>query len=120
MAYISTEQVASIRKQIKSSFPGYKISIKRENYSKVNIDILQAPIELRWDANREHVTVNNYWIEDTYKHMPDAMAVLKKILDIANAGNFDHSDISTDYHHVGHYVDLSIGNWEKPFVVVAK
>jgi hypothetical protein len=33
-----------------------------------------------------------------------------------NCDNYDNSDSMTDYFDVGHYVDLNIGKWDKPFV----
>ena len=47
MAYISVEQVAQIRKQIKNKFPakkGWRFSITREHYTGINITIVNAPV----------------------------------------------------------------------------
>jgi hypothetical protein len=35
-----------------------------------------------------------------------------------NDGNFDKSDIQSDYFHVGWYVSVNIGKWNKPYEVV--
>jgi hypothetical protein len=32
-----------------------------------------------------------------------------------NTGNWNRSDIMTDYFDVGHYIDLTFGTWDKPF-----
>src|SRR5690606_40972107 len=42
--------------------------------------------------------------------------VMERIVAALNTGNWDRSDIQTDYFDVGHYVDLRIGTWDKPFV----
>ena len=34
-----------------------------------------------------------------------------------NTDNHDNSDIQTDYFDVGHYVELNIGTWEKPYEI---
>jgi hypothetical protein len=36
-----------------------------------------------------------------------------------NAGNWDKSDIQTDYFNVGWYIDVNIGKWNKPYTLEA-
>jgi hypothetical protein len=52
-------------------------------------------------------------------HDTDITAIFEKISDALNLDNFDKSDSMTDYFHVGHYVDINVGKWNKPFKVVA-
>jgi hypothetical protein len=47
-----------------------------------------------------------------------ATEVLKNINNVLNTDNFDESDSMTDYFHVGHYVSISIGSWDKPFTLL--
>ena len=42
-------------------------------------------------------------------------ATLAKIVAALNTGNHDNSDLMTDYFDVGHYIDLRIGAYDKPF-----
>jgi hypothetical protein len=35
-----------------------------------------------------------------------------------NDGNWDKSDIQSDYFNVGWYVDVNIGRWNKPYALV--
>jgi hypothetical protein len=35
-----------------------------------------------------------------------------------NAGNWDKSDIQTDYFDVGWYIDVNVGRWDKPYALV--
>ena len=46
--------------------------------------------------------------------------VFEKIFECLNIDNFDKSDIQSDYFHVGHYVSLRIGVWNKPFIVTGQ
>jgi hypothetical protein len=32
-------------------------------------------------------------------------------------GNHNRSDIMSDYHDVGWYVDINIGQWNKPYIL---
>jgi hypothetical protein len=122
MAYITSNSVKEIRNNIKNLYPaknGWKFSITREHYSCVKCIILQAPIELRIDTTKENEGVNNFWLETRYEGKNEtATEILKNINEILNLNNFDNSDAMTDYFHVGHYVTISIGAWDKPFKFV--
>jgi hypothetical protein len=122
MAYINSESVKQMRNQIKEMYPskqGWKFSITRENYSNVRCVILSAPIELRADDSKSNESVNPFYIETRYNGENDkATEVLKNINDILNTDNFDESDSMTDYFHVGHYISISIGDWNKPFTLL--
>ena len=122
MAYITSESVKEIRNNIKNLYPaknGWKFSITRENYSCVKCEILAAPIELRIDTTKENEGVNNFWLESRYEGKNEtATEILKNINEILNLNNFDNSDAMTDYFHVGHYVTISIGAWNKPFQLI--
>lgn len=121
MAYIKSEQVSEFRQQIKAAFPGWKFSITKENFSAIRVTILQAPIQminndLDKPLNRTYVQTNVYYIHEHYKDRPDVMKALLKIKSICMKGNHDNSDIMTDYHDVGWYVYINIGDYDKPFI----
>ncbi|QIH37890.1 hypothetical protein G7A72_03330 [Flavobacterium sp. Sr18] len=121
MAYIKTETVKGMRNEIKNLFPakqGWKFSITCINYSTVRCAILAAPIELRMDLTRSHESVNNYYIESHYEANPAAKEVLTKINSVLNQDNYNNSDAMVDYFDVGHYISLSVGEWNKPFQVI--
>ena len=122
MAYISSQSVNEIRNSIKELYPakkGWKFSITREHYSSVRCEILSAPIELRVDTTKQNEGVNHFWLESRYEGKNDtATEILKNINSILNLNNFDNSDAMTDYFHVGHYVTISIGAWDKPFKLI--
>jgi hypothetical protein len=46
-----------------------------------------------------------------------AKKFLNEVMAAMNAGNHDNSDIQTDYFDVGWYVDVNIGQWNKPYEV---
>lgn len=118
MAFISTQKVAEIRSNLKKEFPNIKFSVVRRNYSAVDVTILKSPYDFRPDSlkDREYLSVNSYWFKDHgYKH-PD---ILNRIIEIANEGNHNNSDVMTDYFDVGWYFDLNLGQWNKPFQVAA-
>jgi hypothetical protein len=62
--------------------------------------------------------VNSYHVRECFED--ECVAdVFEAIRDAMNTGNHDNSDITTDYFDVGHYVDIRIGRWDKPFQVLA-
>lgn len=121
MAYITAERVKEIRDQIKKEFPGYKVSVTREHFSGVRIAIIAAPYNLlagSEDDKRTNITINTYYIQEHFAYNAQAQKDLLRMHAIANAGNFDKSDLMTDYHHVGFYVWMEVGRWNKPFTVI--
>lgn len=121
MAYITPQQVKEKRIQIKKLFPakdGWKFSIRTENYSTIRLAVLQAPIELREDTNKNYEQTNNYYLSDR-KNVIGA-DILQIMFDILNQGNYNNSDIQTDYFDVGFYTRITIGEWDTPFVCSLK
>jgi DNA repair protein RadC len=119
MAYISSAEVQQKRNQIKELFPakqGWKFSITRRDHSCLDVTILKAPLNLLDGAKGEergYTQVNHFYLEG-YKHQE----ILQKIVNVCMHGNFDKSDLMADYHHVGFYFHLSIGDYNKPFEVL--
>lgn len=122
MAFITTEEVKTMRNKLKETYPakkGWKFSVTREHYSCVRCVILSAPIELRQDPAKEYESVNNFWIESHYEKFPEIKEVLANVTKILNTDNYNNSDLMTDYHDVGHYITLRVGDWDKPFTIKA-
>lgn len=124
MAYITKEKSAAIRKALKAAFPGWKFSVRIEHHQRLDVTILEAPIDLlacqvesryTTDLDRTKYTgVNHYHLDNQW--LPPARDDLRQIIDICNDGNHDNSDAQSDYFDVGWYFDLQIGCWDKPFV----
>ncbi len=109
--------VANIRKELKRCFPTFKFSVTNRNYSSVNIVILSAPKDLLAGCEFTYKDVNIYRIDRDYlEDYPGIRYILNRIYEIANAGNYDNSDSQIDHFDIGFYVNISIGDWERPFV----
>lgn len=64
--------------------------------------------------------INTYWLEDNWND--PALSFLKELKDAMNGRgtddeNFDKSNIQIDYFHVGWYIDINIGVYDKPYVL---
>ena len=132
MAYITAEDVAAIRKELKAAFPKWKFGVRKGSGSlSVDVTIKQGTVDFSEGfqnsfQGRRHCQVNQYWI-DSHWTDAEARAALNKINEImhnapgrANPDRkfFDHSDAMTDYFHTAFYTHLSIGAWDKDYECV--
>jgi hypothetical protein len=115
MAYMSSARAKEIRQKLRKEFPssdGWKLSVTNDNYSSLNVRILEAPIDFK--VKRQ--PVNHYWLKDNHGHDPEVYEALKKMKDICMDGNWDNSEPMVDYFDVGWYIDIQIGSWDKDFI----
>ena len=135
MAYISTPEVAAIRKQLKEQMPEYKFSVVRDHHSSVTISMMKGPAFAEFEYfdryageykkgtlgdNNGYDQINTYHTGDFYGK--ENAAIFDKIVKIAKtAGDkkwYDDSDAMTDYFATAYYVHLNVGKFEKPYEVV--
>jgi len=120
MAYMSTEHAAEIRANLKKAFPGWKLSVTKRHHSSICVDIIESiDVDFTEALNGEkYKAINHYYISNSYQG--EQREALLKMFAIINAGNFDKSDRQSDYFHVGFYVDMGIGTFEKPYTFKGK
>lgn len=127
MAYMSQEKKAKIAPVIKSVLKKYKVkgSLAVRNHSTLVLNLKSGSIdfisdygntpEARADAEKFGIQVNPYWYKDHFTG--EAKDFLGEVLKAMNAGNHNNSDAMTDYFDVGWYVDVNVGQWNKPYTV---
>ena len=127
MAYMSQDHKARIAAELKKVVPkGWKYTLAGRHHSTIVMTIASAPVDLiaaqkridDHDRKRKYVQVNERHPEHNFDGA--LLEIFEKILAALNLDNHDRSDLMTDYFDVGHYVDLNIGRWNKPFVATAK
>lgn len=139
MAFVSKEKKAKIAAALKIVLKNtnIKYSLSVHNHSKITMTIRSVPKKYdfiknlnetmlqnpnRWGANqsvgsaKDHVDINPHWYQEHYTG--DCLTILTKIVKCLNIDNFDNSDSQSDYFHVGHYIGIKVGNWDKPVIVV--
>jgi len=136
MAYISTEEVAAIRKELKAQLPQYKFSVTKHHHSSVTVAFMKGPAfaefqsrdrytgEFKDDVIEGHEQLNHHWAMDFYGE--ENGALIKKVEEIiksapAKAGGrewYDKSDAMTDYFDTAFYMSIHVGKWDKPYEVV--
>jgi hypothetical protein len=116
MAYMSQERKAELAPAIKAILKKYNITatIAVRHHMTLVLNIKKGPI----DFGGDNVDVNPYWYQEHYKDRPEALAFLKEVIPAMMVGNHDRSDIQTDYFDVGWYIDVNIGQWQKPYQLV--
>jgi hypothetical protein len=125
MAYVSQELKAKLSPMIKSICKNYgvKASLAVSNHSTLVLNIKSGSIDFFKSYNRDldkpengNIRVNPYWYNDHFDGA--AKEFLSEVITAMNEGNFDKSDSQTDYFHVGWYVNVNIGQWDKPYELV--
>ena len=130
MAHMNQEKKAKIAAQLKKVVPStWKYSLSVHNHSSIAMLIKSAPINLIdiytvkrcSEGVRSSALSNGYLDMNPYSYKDhfagELLATMDGIFKALNLDNYDKSDHQSDYFDVGHYVGLSAGRWDKPFVV---
>jgi len=141
MAYMSQEKKAKIAPKIKAILAKYKVkgSLAVRNHSSLVLNLKSGSIDLienyidtdsktfhgnkmsqdqiDYIRSKKSMDVNPYWFKEHFSGK--SLDFLKEIFVAMNDGNWDKSDIQSDYFNVGWYVDVNIGKWDKPYTVGA-
>jgi len=134
MAFMSQEKKAKIAPVVKAVLKKYNVkgSLAVRNHMSLVLNIKSGPIDFIGNFNKtvgerpggfrtgspaqRSIDVNTYWYQDHFDGV--AKEFLKEVITAMNDGNHDRSDIQSDYFDVGWYVDVNIGQWNKPYEVV--
>ena len=119
MAYVSQDLKAKIAPQVKAILKKYKIkgSLAVCNHSTLVLNIKEGVLDFYKDyvqAECGSIQVNPYHYKSHFEGK--SKAFLSEVIPAMNAGNWDKSDIQSDYFNVGWYVGVNIGKWNKPYV----
>jgi len=133
MAYMNQERKSKINGTIKSILKNYglKGSLSVHHHSTLVLTIKAGSIDFLGNHKAminlslkpfygnladTYIQVNPYYLDDAFSGK--ALEVMKKLKTAMFTGNYDNSDIMTDYFDVGWYVSINIGKWDKPYVTI--
>ena len=136
MAFMDQRQKAFLAPAIKAVLKKYgmKGTIGVRNHSTLVVNVSQGPLDIIGNmfeikqakpnpypgteyAKPNYMQVNEHWIGENYSgQCKEFLEALKDAMDV---GNHDRSDIQTDYFDVGWYKDINIGQWDKPYQLIA-
>ena len=126
MAYFSQEHKAKLAPAIKAICKkhGIKATLSVRNHMSLVLTVKQGNIDFYSDMNHSgvnrnsHIQVNPYHYQNQFSGR--ARDFLSEVIPAMYGPDyFDHSDIQTDYFHCSHYIDVSIGKWNAPYVLTA-
>jgi hypothetical protein len=121
----------AVREYVKKKYPNCKFSVSIDRFAggqSMTVSLKEADFnpltdESLWSVSADgnkYFSVNQYHFEKSEKLTPEAISVLKDVRDFYNQYNYNHSDPQTDYFNTRFYETLTIGQWDKGFVQVAK
>lgn len=128
MAYMSQEQKKQIAELLKPVLKKYnlKATLSVRNHMTLvckikagSVDFFADLIPNEYNARcfrNRNVDVNVYHYKNNFNGK--SVEVISEILAVLNLNNYDRSDTMSDYFDVGHYVDLEIGQFDKPYQVI--
>ncbi len=135
MAYINQDTKKLIHAALKPIFTKYglKATLGIDHHSTLVININKGKLDFIQNYNnlaknstypvpREQaqtcLQVNHYWYNEHFNG--DCKNALHEIVTTANkvGKNYDNSDIQSDYFDIGFYLDINVGQWNKPYQVL--
>jgi hypothetical protein len=140
MAYVSQEMKAKLAPTIKAICKKYgvKASIAVRHHSTLVLNIKQGKIDfienyIGTDANVMHgrkmsqdqidyirknkcLDVNTYWYHEHFSDVAKKF-LTEMIAAMEGPDFFNEDDAQTDYFHRSHYIDINIGQWNKPYAL---
>ena len=129
MAYINQEDKKRLAPKIKAVLKKYGVkgTISISHHSNLVVRLKEGKVDLygekvdpnNWCGSHGSDSVNTYWIND--HHTGVSRDFLNELKAAMNDGNWDKSDVQTDYFNVGWYSDIVVGNNSnnKPYVYTA-
>jgi hypothetical protein len=137
MAYMDQERKAKLAPAIKAALSKYrmKATIAVRHHSTLVINIAEGALDIIGNHNAQlhersghlkpepqyattYLDVNPYWYKEQFTGR--CLDFVRALIAACNEGNHDNSDIMTDYHDVGWYVDINVGKWDKPYRCTAR
>ena len=124
MAYVSQKDKAELAPSIKAVLKKYKMkaSIAVRHHSTLVVNIKSGAIDFtgNYTHGDQYIQVNEYWIDDHYANNTVAKNFLNELLAAMKGPKyFNNDDVQSDYFHRSHYTDINVGNWNKPYELVA-
>jgi hypothetical protein len=133
MAYVSQEMKAKLAPTIKAICKKYgiKASLAVRHHSSLVLNIKQGEIDFIGNFNRvagaRHpdrfnpatgsIDVNTYWYHEHFDGKAREF-LTEMVAAMEGPDFFNNDDIQSDYFHRSHYIDINIGQWDKPYALV--
>ena len=138
MAYVSQEDKRELSVGIKKVLKKYNVkgTIGVHHHSTIVVRLRSGDLDILgnywnvytqsvergqiepWNQRTEKptsLTPNPYCVDKSYSG--EVLAFLEELIaEMKGERYFNESDPMTDYFHCSHYIDIDVGNWEKPYI----
>lgn len=134
MAYMNQELKSELAPAIKAVFKKYgmKGSIAVHHHSTLVVNLKSGKLDIIGNFNdamkhktrhdgskieaKDSMDVNTYWY--TQQFTGEVVKFLEELISAMKGDKwFDASDIQTDYFNTAYYLDVNVGQWDKPYTV---
>jgi hypothetical protein len=125
MAHVSQEMKKELAPTIKAILKKYGIkgTLAVQHHSTLVLNIKSGQIDFIKNYNetrgthvaKDSIDVNPYWFHEHFSGKAKSF-LTEVIAAMKGPKYFDHSDSQSDYFHCSHYIDVNIGQWNKPYV----
>lgn len=122
MAYMNQERKAELAKEIaKVMPPAWKYTLAVRHHSTLVLTIRQADADLIGEnlvvqAREQGIgyrSLNEHHLPGEYSGK--LLKIFESIKGAMCVGNWDKSDVQSDYFDVGWYIDINVGRYDAPF-----
>lgn len=121
MAYITQEDKKELSIPIKAVLKKYNVkgTISIQHYCKLIVKIKSGIFKFEGlKAIPAYGTLTFY--HGSHKCCSEQEnKFLKELHAVMNKGNYDNSNVYQDYHDVGWYTQIQLGDYDKPYVAIA-
>tara|TARA_A100001037_G_scaffold244817_1_gene225938 strand:+ start:95133 stop:95576 length:444 start_codon:yes stop_codon:yes gene_type:complete len=138
MAYVSQDEKKELAVGIKRVLKKYNVkgTIGVDNHSTLVVRLRSGDLDILgnywevyntaiirgqidpWNTRSEkptYIQVNRHCLDSSYSG--DVLNFLTELVaKMKGEKYFNDSDPMTDYFHCSHYIEIAVGNWEKPYV----
>lgn len=135
MAYYSQERKQEAAPKVKAILKKYGVkgTLGVNNHSTVVLNIKSGKLDFIKNFNETalglvsgfrhgnpaatYISVNPYHFQTHFSG--ECLQFLTEVFSALSEGNHNNSDIQTDYFDVGWWIDINIGQWDKPYIIEA-
>lgn len=123
MAYISQAEKKEIHEQLKPILKKYNVkgTLAVKHHSTLVLTLQEGSIDFFSDvidgwSGADYIDVNPYHYQRHFQGK--SLEFLDEAIDVLNNGNWDNSDVMSDYINVGWYITVRIGTFLNPYKIV--
>ena len=118
MAYITAGNTAQIRQALKLKFPNLKFRVRKNSSQCLEVTIISGDIDFAEQITTNgYCPINHYHLYQYAEHEPLFADILDVVKYSSDTKWYDNSDVVIDYFDYAFIIKLSVGSYDKPYVL---